>query len=36
VLRSTPAYYDREQDEFGRAIGFIDATYALALTLLDS
>jgi uncharacterized membrane protein len=26
--------YDREEDEFGRAIGFIDATFALALTLL--
>lgn len=31
--RSTPVY-DREQGEFDRAIGFIDATYALALTLL--
>jgi uncharacterized membrane protein len=26
--------YDREDEEFGRAVGFIDATYALALTLL--
>jgi uncharacterized membrane protein len=26
--------YDREEGEFGRAIGFIDATFALALTLL--
>jgi uncharacterized membrane protein len=26
--------YKREDDEFGRAVGFFDATYALALTLL--
>jgi TMEM175 potassium channel family protein len=26
--------YDRDEAEFGRAVGFIDATYALALTLL--
>jgi uncharacterized membrane protein len=26
--------YQREDDEFGRAVGFFDATYALALTLL--
>ena len=28
------ARYQREDQEFGRAIGFFDATYALALTLL--
>jgi len=33
VSREAPVY-DREQGEFDRAIGFIDATYALALTLL--
>ena len=26
--------YQRDDQEFGRAIGFFDATYALALTLL--
>lgn len=26
--------YQRDEDEFGRAVGFFDATYALALTLL--
>ena len=26
--------YSREQSEFDRAVGFIDATFALALTLL--
>jgi uncharacterized membrane protein len=28
------ARYQRDDQEFGRAIGFFDATYALALTLL--
>jgi hypothetical protein len=28
------ARYQREDQEFGRAIGFFDATYALAPTLL--
>lgn len=29
-----PHAYQRDEDEFGRAVGFFDATYALALTLL--
>ena len=33
MSREAPVY-DREEGEFDRAIGFIDATYALALTLL--
>jgi hypothetical protein len=32
-MTSTPRYR-REDGEFDRAIGFVDATYALALTLL--
>jgi uncharacterized membrane protein len=33
-LRSTWPRYSRDQGEFDRAIGFVDATFALALTLL--
>lgn len=29
-----PRVYERDEDEYGRAVGFFDATYALALTLL--
>jgi uncharacterized membrane protein len=31
---TSPPRYGREEAEFDRAIGFVDATYALALTLL--
>ena len=34
TLRGTSARYSRDQGEFDRAIGFVDATFALALTLL--
>jgi uncharacterized membrane protein len=33
-VSDTPARYSRDQGEFDRAIGFVDATFALALTLL--
>jgi uncharacterized membrane protein len=33
-VSGTSARYSRDQDEFDRAIGFVDATFALALTLL--
>jgi uncharacterized membrane protein len=33
-LSSTSPRYSRDQSEFDRAIGFVDATFALALTLL--
>lgn len=33
-LLSKDARYERDDPEFDRAIGFVDATYALALTLL--
>jgi TMEM175 potassium channel family protein len=33
-MRGTSMRFSREQDEFGRAIAFMDATYAVALTLL--
>jgi hypothetical protein len=33
-LRGTSPRYSRDQGEFDRAIGFVDATFALALTLL--
>jgi uncharacterized membrane protein len=34
ILSGTSTRYSRDQGEFDRAIGFVDATYALALTLL--
>jgi uncharacterized membrane protein len=34
ILSGTAPRYSRDQGEFDRAIGFVDATYALALTLL--
>jgi uncharacterized membrane protein len=34
ILSGTSPRYSRDQGEFDRAIGFVDATYALALTLL--
>jgi TMEM175 potassium channel family protein len=34
ILSSTWPRYSRDQGEFDRAIGFVDATFALALTLL--
>jgi uncharacterized membrane protein len=34
TLRGTSPRYSRDQGEFDRAIGFVDATFALALTLL--
>jgi uncharacterized membrane protein len=33
-VRGSSLRYSRDQGEFDRAIGFVDATYALALTLL--
>ena len=33
-MRASSSRYSREQGEFDRAIGFVDATFALALTLL--
>ena len=33
-MKAKPLRYSRDQPEFDRAIGFIDATFALALTLL--
>ena len=33
-MRSASPRYSREQGEFDRALGFVDATFALALTLL--
>lgn len=33
-MRGTAPRYSRDQGEFDRAIGFVDATFALALTLL--
>jgi uncharacterized membrane protein len=33
-LKESPRRYSREEGEFDRAIGFVDATFALALTLL--
>jgi uncharacterized membrane protein len=34
IVRGSSLRYSRDQGEFDRAIGFVDATYALALTLL--
>jgi hypothetical protein len=34
ILRGSSPRYSRDQGEFDRAIGFVDATFALALTLL--
>jgi uncharacterized membrane protein len=34
ILSGTSSRYSRDQSEFDRAIGFVDATFALALTLL--
>ena len=34
ILNGTSPRYSRDQGEFDRAIGFVDATFALALTLL--
>jgi uncharacterized membrane protein len=34
ILSGTSSRYSRDQGEFDRAIGFVDATFALALTLL--
>jgi uncharacterized membrane protein len=34
ILRGASPRYSRDQGEFDRAIGFVDATFALALTLL--
>ena len=34
ILSGTSPRYSRDQSEFDRAIGFVDATFALALTLL--
>jgi uncharacterized membrane protein len=34
ILRSASPRYSRDQGEFDRAVGFVDATFALALTLL--
>jgi uncharacterized membrane protein len=34
ILSGTSPRYSRDQGEFDRAIGFVDATFALALTLL--
>jgi uncharacterized membrane protein len=34
IVRGRSSRYSRDQGEFDRAIGFVDATFALALTLL--
>jgi uncharacterized membrane protein len=34
ILRSASPRYSRDQGEFDRALGFVDATFGLALTLL--